>query len=142
MLSLVAFTLGDQEYALDIAYVKQVIRMVAITPLPEALPELLGAINVHGTPTPVLDLRQRFGLPSLPPTTASPLLLIKIRSVLIAALVDRVNGVVKADTPTDAMGMVRLGERLVAVLDPASLLTPQMQALLLDKSESTLRTRV
>jgi purine-binding chemotaxis protein CheW len=142
MWSLVAFTLGDREYALDIAHVQQVIRMVAVTPLPDAVPGLLGAINVHGTPTPVIDLRQRFGLPSLPPTSASPLLLVTIEPVLIAALVDRVNGVVKADTPLDAMGMVRLGERLIAVLEPTSLLTPQMQGMLLGSSDSTVRMRV
>ena len=142
MWSLVAFTVGDREYALDIAHVQQVIRMVAVTPLPDAVPGLLGAINVHGTPTPVIDLRQRFGLPSLPPTSASPLLLVTIEHMLIAALVDRVNGVVKADTSVDALGMVRLGERLIAVLEPAGLLTPHMQGMLLGSSDSTVRTRV
>lgn len=142
MLSLVVFTLGDREYALDVMHVQQVIRMVAITPLPDALPELLGAVNVHGTPTPVLSLRQRFGLPPVLPTSASPLLLVKIEHVLIAALVDRVNGVMKADSPIDSMGMVRLGERLIAVLGPASLLTTPMQRLLLGSSDSTVRMRV
>ncbi len=121
MHALVTFLLADQEYALDVQDVQEVVRMVDLTPLPEAPPEILGAINVRGTPTLVLDMRQRFDLPAQSPIPDSPLVLVKVQSTLLAVLVDRMVGVVHADVAPDAAGFVRIADRLVVMLSPATL---------------------
>lgn len=125
---LVTFMLGDQSFGLDIGAVDSIVRMVAITPLPDSAPGILGAIIVHGTPTLVLDLRQRYGLPHRAPRDDSPLLLVriqdnsqdKIHNKLLAVLVDRVAGVGYAESREP--GPVRLGDRLSIILDANQLL--------------------
>ncbi len=59
---LVTFTLDGQPYALPLASVQQVVRMVEVVPLPKAPEIVLGVINLHGKIVPVLNLRKRFGL--------------------------------------------------------------------------------
>jgi chemotaxis signal transduction protein len=113
---LVIFSLADQQYGLDIADVNEVVRMVSVTPLLEAPPEILGAINVHGAPTLVLDLRRRFGLPHRPPTPISPLVIVRTRGAKLAILVDHVIGVTQDATAPDAAGLVRVGDKLIIML--------------------------
>ncbi len=137
MTAVVVFSLADREFALDVICVREVIRMVAITPIPDAPSEVLGAIMVRGSSTLVVDLRPRFGLPHLPPTSNSPLMLIDApggpSSWTCAALVDQVSGVVHLNTGPDSAGMVHLGERLVYWLEPARLLSESMRLLVQER---------
>jgi purine-binding chemotaxis protein CheW len=60
---LVIFTLDDQRYALPLHAAERVVRMVAITPLPNAPDIILGAVNFQGRVIPVINVRRRFRLP-------------------------------------------------------------------------------
>lgn len=60
---LIVFTLDDQRYALPLHAAERVVRMVAITPLPNAPDIILGVINFQGKVIPVINVRRRFGLP-------------------------------------------------------------------------------
>ncbi|HUY14650.1 MAG TPA: chemotaxis protein CheW [Terriglobia bacterium] len=92
---LVAFTLDGQQYALSLASVQRIERMVEVTPLPKS-PEIVnGVVNWQGKIIPVLDVRKRFRLPERE-TSLSDLLIIGhtgVRSV--ALVVDSVTGVVE-----------------------------------------------
>jgi purine-binding chemotaxis protein CheW len=55
---LVAFTLNRQPYALFLASVRQVLRMVEVTPLPKAPETVLGVDSLHGVVVPVLSIRR------------------------------------------------------------------------------------
>jgi purine-binding chemotaxis protein CheW len=127
---LVTFSLAGRTYGLPVSAVQEVLRIVARVPLPDAPPEVLGAINVRGTPTLVFDLRQRLGLPHQEPGLASPLLLVRIGDASLAVLVDRVNGVAQTDTAPDAAGLVRIGDELAILLSPADLPTAPVLSLL------------
>jgi purine-binding chemotaxis protein CheW len=59
---LVIFTLDEQRYALHLAAVERVVRMVELTSLPKAPEIVLGVVNVRGRVVPVVNLRKRFGL--------------------------------------------------------------------------------
>ena len=133
---LVTFTLGQQIYCLPVADVQEVLRMVAMTPLPDAPPEVLGAINVRGVPVLVLDLRRRLGLPAQPPTPVSPLLLVRFGNKCLALLVDRVNGVVHVPATSDVTGLVRLGDDLGVLLRSDSILTASVRLLLAESHGS------
>ncbi len=60
---LVVFALDDQRYALALARVQRCIRVVAITPLPEAPAIVLGIIDLGGGVIPVINIRKRFNHP-------------------------------------------------------------------------------
>jgi chemotaxis signal transduction protein len=130
MTPLVSFSLAGRTYCLPVSAVQEVLRMVAVTPLPDAPPEVLGAINVRGTPTLVFDLRQRFGLPHQAPAPSSPLLLVRIGDTRLAVLVDQVNGVARTNTAPDAAGLVRIGDELAVLLKPDNLPTTPVLSLL------------
>ena len=59
---LISFTVGAEEYGLELLRVKEVIRMRQITWLPKAPPCVKGIINLRGDVIPIVDLRERFGL--------------------------------------------------------------------------------
>lgn len=59
---LIVFTLDDRRYALSLPAVDRVVRMVAITPLPEAPGIILGVVNIQGRVIPVINMRRRFHL--------------------------------------------------------------------------------
>ena len=58
------FELGGQKYALPTADVRELVRAVAITPLPGAPGVVEGVVDVRGCVLPVLDVRARFRLPA------------------------------------------------------------------------------
>jgi purine-binding chemotaxis protein CheW len=55
--------LDDQRYALPLYAAERVVRMVAITPLPNAPDIILGVVNFQGRVIPVINVRRRFRLP-------------------------------------------------------------------------------
>jgi purine-binding chemotaxis protein CheW len=57
---------GGQRYGLPIVDVRELVRAVAITPLPNAPAVIEGVVNVRGRIVPVLDVRARFRLPAKP----------------------------------------------------------------------------
>ena len=59
----VVFSLDAGRYALPLHSVDRIVRAVQVTSLPQAPGVVLGAIDVAGRVLPVLDVRQRFGLP-------------------------------------------------------------------------------
>jgi purine-binding chemotaxis protein CheW len=59
----VVFSLDAGRYALPLHSVDQIVRAVQVTALPQAPGVVLGAIDVAGRVLPVLNVRQRFGLP-------------------------------------------------------------------------------
>ena len=84
----VGFRLGGQRYALPLEQVERALRMVAVTPVPEALPWVPGVINLHGRVMPVVDLRQRFGRPSREPHPDDRLLVVQGPRRTAALMVD------------------------------------------------------
>jgi purine-binding chemotaxis protein CheW len=58
------FEVEGQRYGLPTADVRELVRAVTITPLPNAPPVIEGVVNVRGRVLPVLDVRARFRLPA------------------------------------------------------------------------------
>lgn len=59
---LIGFMLSDEEYALDILEVREIVRPRRITPVPRTEDYLRGVITLRGVIVPVFDLRLRLGL--------------------------------------------------------------------------------
>jgi purine-binding chemotaxis protein CheW len=60
--SLVGFVVGDVEYAVAIACVKEIANPLGVVPLPHAPRSVIGVADYRGEVVSVVDLRTRFGL--------------------------------------------------------------------------------
>jgi purine-binding chemotaxis protein CheW len=92
---LVVFTLEEHRYALSLSVVERAVRMVEISPLPQAPAIVLGVINLGGRIVPVLNVRKRFRLPERAPGLADQLLIARTPARSVALAVDAVDGVVQ-----------------------------------------------
>lgn len=59
---LVSFHLDDEEYGVEVLKVREIIRMVNITHMPNTPPCVDGIINLRGKVIPIISMRKRFGL--------------------------------------------------------------------------------
>jgi purine-binding chemotaxis protein CheW len=57
------FRLGREEYGLPVLKVREIIKLLDITSVPQAPPHVKGVINLRGKVIPVVDLRLKFALP-------------------------------------------------------------------------------
>jgi purine-binding chemotaxis protein CheW len=88
-LEVVVFELGGQLYGLPAADVRELLRAVAVVPLPRAPAVVKGVINLRGRVVPVLDVRCRFGLPRKDVEPADHFLVASAGERLVALHVDR-----------------------------------------------------
>lgn len=96
-LPVLTFYLANQEYALPVTAVVQIIEMVTITSLPQTIPAIPGVINYRGKIVPVMDLRLKVGLPYKPYGLHTPIILVDFRDGLLGLIVDSVNLVLDID---------------------------------------------
>jgi purine-binding chemotaxis protein CheW len=92
---LVVFTLDAQLYALPLASVQRVVRMVEVTPLPKAPEIVLGVIDVHGSIIPVMSMRRRFGRPEPEASLNGQLIVADTGTRCVALVVTSVTGVIE-----------------------------------------------
>ena len=83
------FALGGQRYGLWARDVRELLRAVAIVPLPRAPRVVEGVINLRGRVVPVLDLRARFGLPRKELETSDHFIVAAVGARLVAIRADR-----------------------------------------------------
>ncbi len=58
---LVGFIVGEEEYAIPILYIKEIIKPLEFTRVPSVPDYVLGVFNLRGNVVPLIDLRVRFG---------------------------------------------------------------------------------
>lgn len=141
---LVVFNLSGGGYGVDIGTVREIIRMQEITQIPKTPPYVEGVINLRGRVIPVLDLRKRFGLEVTEYTQETRIVVIDIGGTDIGAIVDEVTEVLRVplgsiELPSDVVlgddseyvvGVVKLGERLVILLELARALSEDERAIM------------
>jgi purine-binding chemotaxis protein CheW len=57
------FEVQDEEYAVNVAYVTEIVGLQRISEVPDVPGFIKGVINLRGKVIPVMDMRLRFGLP-------------------------------------------------------------------------------
>ncbi|MEE4363264.1 MAG: chemotaxis protein CheW [Desulfotignum sp.] len=91
------FTLADEEYGIGILKVKEIIGMMPITSVPRTPDFVKGVINLRGKVIPVIDLRLKFGMASIPYTDRTCIIVVEIDSddmtIQIGIVVDAVSEV-------------------------------------------------
>lgn len=95
LIHLVTFKLLGEEFGMPILDVREIIRMVAITPVPHAPKFVEGVINLRGQILPVIDLRRRFNLDSTKTEEDTRIIVVEISNSLLGLIVDGVKEVLR-----------------------------------------------
>jgi purine-binding chemotaxis protein CheW len=91
------FYLEDEVYGVHIADVKEIIAMMKTTPVPKTPKFIQGVMNLRGNIIPVVDMRLKFDMPSIPPQTYTAIVIIKLADKQIGFIVDKVEEVINVD---------------------------------------------
>jgi purine-binding chemotaxis protein CheW len=86
------FTLAGEECGLEILKVREIIGIMDITAVPQMPPHVRGVINLRGKVVPVVDLRLKFGMPSVEYTHATCIIVVDV-GTLVGIIVDTVEEV-------------------------------------------------
>lgn len=136
-IQLVVFRLGEDDFAMHIANVNEIIRQQKITPVPKAPPFVEGVTSLRGRVIPVIDLRKRFGLESRVESNLDRIIVVEHQDKLMGMMVDSVDAVLTvpfdAIEPADQLvvsvdseflaGIVRLEDRLIILVDQEQVLS-------------------
>ena len=140
------FGLGDEEYGLEILKVREIFGYMDITAVPRTPAYVRGVINLRGQVISVIDLRARFGMPEVPRTEQTCIIVVEIkvdsRRLSIGVIVDRVSEVlnIPGDKIEDApsfgasvdtsfiLGMGKQGNNVKILLDIDKVLTREEAA--------------
>jgi purine-binding chemotaxis protein CheW len=138
---IVVLDLGGEAYGVEIGRVEEIIRMQAITRIPNGPSFIEGVTNLRGRVIPVLDLRKRFGLPASDATRRSRIVVGELGDHTVGLVVDGVSEVLHLSseaveppptlvTSADSAflrGVAKLDERLILLLDLSRLLSQSEQ---------------
>ncbi len=92
---LLAFGLGDEEYTLDIACIREIIKPREITEIPRAPEFILGIISLRGVIIPVFDLKRRLKLGAAETSPRSRIIVCQDDEREAGLLVDSITEVVQ-----------------------------------------------
>ena len=125
----VLMTVDGQTYALPLAAVERIVRMVEVTPLPGAPDVVEGVIDIQGEVVPVVSIRRRLGLTRRPREISDSLVVAHARNRRLAVIAEAILGVVErsgddvASTSDIARGsqyiegVLKTGDGLVLIQD-------------------------
>ncbi len=129
-IEMLAFRLGDEEYAVMVDAVKEVLKTRELTSVPNAPDYVPGIMALRGSVLPVIDLCKRLGLPSGQKDDKSRIIVVTVNDEDAGLYVDRVTGVARitpdAIRPTPETiergaeflrGIARKDDRLYILLD-------------------------
>jgi len=92
-LQLIAFSIGEQTYGVEITTVREIRAWNGATPLPNSRDYVRGVINLRGTIVPVFDLRARFGEGRTSPTKNHVVVVMSVGEKWVGILVDAVSDI-------------------------------------------------
>lgn len=92
-LQLIAFSIGEQIYGVEITTVREIRAWNGATPLPNTREFVRGVINLRGTIVPIYDLRARFGDGKTAPTKNHVVVVMSVGDKWVGILVDAVSDI-------------------------------------------------
>lgn len=129
------FSLGAEEYGLEILKVREIIGYIDVTAVPQTPHYVKGVINLRGQVIPVIDLRAKFGMETAEVTKQSCIIVAETRqgsqTFSTGIVVDRVQEVLdiagkdieeppQFDSAVDTnfiLGMGKIGDSVKILLD-------------------------
>jgi purine-binding chemotaxis protein CheW len=125
------FTLGAEEYGIEILKVQEIKGYSAFTPIPNAPAYIKGVMNLRGTVVPVVDLRTKFAMSEAEYNQFTVVIVVTVGSRVFGLVVDAVSDVLNipheaieatphlgSDVDTSFMtGMAKSNDKLIALLN-------------------------
>lgn len=127
----IVFRLKDEEYGVEVNQVKSIEKLEHITRVPRTPKFVKGVINLRGVVTPIIDLRNRFGLDESDYADATRVIIVAVGELEVGLIVDAANDVI--DIPVNAIepppevvggveaaylrGVAKLDKRLLILLN-------------------------
>jgi purine-binding chemotaxis protein CheW len=90
---LIAFRIGDQEFCVNIMYVREIRGWTQATPMPHAPAYVMGVINLRGAVLPIVDLAARLGMKEAEPTARHVIIVSQVGSRMVGLLVEAVSDI-------------------------------------------------
>jgi len=139
IIQLIVFNLGDEEYGASIDQVREIIRTRVITPIPNSPDFIDGLTNVRGEIAVVIDLKNRFFLPTKKEIKEKHIIMTEQDKNLFGLKVDEVTEVLRipetdikaapelaTKVDTDYMrGVLTIENRLIIMLDLQNVLSEE-----------------
>ncbi len=136
------FLLGDAAFGISAARVQEVVKVGELTPVHHAAPEVVGIRNLRGHIITVLDLRTRLELGQVELGSERRILIVDWQGEQVGLLVDAVSDTLTVNlaevTPPPPnlhgvqsrhlRGIYRTRERLLALIDPDTLLEVEQRS--------------
>ncbi len=141
---LLTFTLGSEEYAIDILKVQEIRGYDAVTTIVNAPEFIKGVINLRGIIVPIVDMRIKFKLGSPTYDHLTVVIVLNVASRVVGMVVDGVSDVItlKPDDIKPApefgggldtrylQGLGTAGERMLILVDIEKLMTSREMELI------------
>ena len=109
------FTLDEEDFAVDVSNVREVLDFTNVTKVPRTPDFMKGVINLRGSVVPVVDMRLKFGLEEADATVDTCIIVVEVdmegEATIIGALADSVKEVFELD-PNSIEPPPRIGTRL------------------------------
>ena len=135
----VGFRLDNENYAIPITTIQEIIVMKPITRIPQVPASIEGLINLRGSVIPVVNLRTLFGMPARPFDDETRTIIANVGDRTVGYVVDEVTQVMKiggdqiqsAPLAVSAVagrhiaGLARLEDRLLIILRIETVMRPE-----------------
>ncbi|MCA0969119.1 chemotaxis protein CheW [Halobacillus litoralis] len=137
MIKVIVFQLQDEEYTIPVDRVGSIERMMTYTRVPRTASFVKGVINLRGVVTPIIDLRERFGLESVEDSEQTRIITVTINGMNVGLIVDAANDVLdieedSIEPPPEVVGtveaeyiqgVVKFEQRLLILLNMSKVLS-------------------
>jgi purine-binding chemotaxis protein CheW len=134
---LLTFTLGNEEYGIDILKVQEIRGYEAVTTIAHAPEFIKGVINLRGIIVPIVDMRIKFNLGNVSYDETTVVIVLNFANRVVGMVVDGVSDVItlKADQIKPApefgasldtkylMGLGTVDDRMIILVDIERLMT-------------------
>lgn len=94
-LHIIGFMVGNEEYAVPILNVKEIVKPIEFTRVPAVPDYVLGVFNLRGTVLPLINMRLKFGLPAIKQDADTRYLIINQQDEMIGFMIDKLTAAVR-----------------------------------------------
>jgi purine-binding chemotaxis protein CheW len=95
VLQLVGFVVGEEEYAIPILTIQEIIKPIEHTRVPRTPNHVLGVFNLRGSVIPLIDLRIKFGVQDIKQTDDMRYIVLKDGDEIAGFVIDRLNQAIR-----------------------------------------------
>ncbi|MDR0747921.1 MAG: chemotaxis protein CheW [Helicobacteraceae bacterium] len=95
VIQLVCFLVDDEEYAVPILSIQEIIKPIEATRVPSTPDYVLGVFNLRGNVLPLIDLRRKFGRPKSAYTDETRFIVIKNRNQVSGFVIDKLTEAIR-----------------------------------------------